>query len=78
MQAKLIAIGNSEGVRIPKSMIKDAKLGKQLELVVKDDTIVIKSFKRAVRPGWRDEAKRCAEEKNSDLEAWEVTTGDGD
>ena len=38
--AKLVAIGNSRGVRIPKAMIEQIGLGEDVELEVVDGTIV--------------------------------------
>ena len=58
--AKLVAIGNSRGVRIPKAMIEQIGLGEEVELVVVDGTIVIRR-KRRPREGWAEAAKLLAE-----------------
>ena len=57
--AKLVAIGNSRGVRLPKAMIEQAGLGADIELEVIDGTIVIRSH-RPVRAGWAEAAKLMA------------------
>ncbi len=57
--AKLVAIGNSRGVRIPKAMIEQIGLGEEVELEVVDGTIVIRR-KRRPREGWAEAAKLLA------------------
>ena len=50
--AKIIQIGNSQGIRIPKPIIELAKLGdKELEFVVMDSGLLITPEKK-VRVGW--------------------------
>mgnify|MGYP003340510491 CR=1 FL=1 len=46
MRAKLVRIGNSRGVRLPKAMIEEAGLGDDLELTVRDGEIVIARVKK--------------------------------
>ena len=58
--AKLVAIGNSRGVRIPKAMIEQTGLGEEVELEVVDGTIVIRR-KRRPREGWAEAATLLAE-----------------
>ena len=50
--AKIIQIGNSQGIRIPKPIIELANLGdKELEFVVMDSGLLITPEKK-VRVGW--------------------------
>ncbi|MDA1080343.1 MAG: AbrB/MazE/SpoVT family DNA-binding domain-containing protein [Gemmatimonadetes bacterium] len=56
MLAKLVRIGNSRGVRLPKGMIEEAGLGDEVELTVRKGEIVIARVKK-VREGWADDAK---------------------
>ena len=50
--AKIIQIGNSQGIRIPKPIIELASLGdKELEFVVMDSGLLITPEKK-VRVGW--------------------------
>ena len=57
--AKLVAIGNSRGVRLPKALIEQAGLGHDLELELVAGSIVIRR-KRAPREGWAEAARRMA------------------
>jgi antitoxin MazE len=61
MKVSLISIGNSKGVRIPASVIRECGLGAELELRVKNGSVVL-SPARAVRGGWSDAFRRMAAE----------------
>ena len=53
--AKIIQIGNSQGIRIPKPLISLANLeGKELEYVVMDSGLLITPEKK-VRVGWEND-----------------------
>ena len=58
MKTELVRIGNSRGIRIPKPIIEQCRLGDTVELRIEDDRVVISS-ERAPRQGW-DEAFRAA------------------
>jgi antitoxin MazE len=57
MKTRLVRIGNSRGVRLPKAIIVQAGLTDQVELAVRDGAIVIASTTSA-RSGWADAARR--------------------
>jgi antitoxin MazE len=49
----LIKIGNSQGIRIPKALIKQAGLeGIELEFILVDDGLLIKPLGYPVRHSW--------------------------
>ena len=53
--AKIIQIGNSQGIRIPKPLIALANLeGKELEYVVMESGLLITPEKK-VRVGWKND-----------------------
>lgn len=56
-KTKLVRIGNSRGVRLPKPLIAQAGLADDVELVVRGNTIVIVT-RRTVRQGWAEAAQR--------------------
>jgi antitoxin MazE len=58
MHASLMKIGNSQGIRLPKAVIEQAGLKKDLDLEVVDDAVIIRSAKQA-RAGWAEAAKIC-------------------
>ena len=51
MKINLISIGNSKGIRIPSSVIKQCGLGNELEMRVENGVIVLAPV-RSVRKGW--------------------------
>ena len=59
MRAKLISIGNSKGVRIPKAVIEQCGLGGEVELEVSEDRLIVQSPK-APRQGWAAAFARMA------------------
>lgn len=60
MKARLVRIGNSRGVRLPKPLIEQAGLGEVVELLVQDGAILIQST-AAPRTGWAEAARNLAE-----------------
>ncbi|NTV82568.1 MAG: AbrB/MazE/SpoVT family DNA-binding domain-containing protein [Chlorobaculum sp.] len=68
----LIRIGNSQGIRIPKAIIKQAKLGdKELEFEVIDEGLLIKPLKTP-RKGWKEQFEQCrtAHVLNEEEQEW--------
>lgn len=55
MKTRLIRIGNSRGVRIPKPLIEQAGLGDDVELRVSDGAIVVARLRRP-REAWAEAA----------------------
>ena len=64
MRTRLVRIGNSRGIRIPKLLIEQAGLEDEVELRVVEHGIVIESV-RAPRAGW-GEAARLVRERGED------------
>jgi antitoxin MazE len=52
MKTRIVRIGNSQGVRIPKPLIEQAGLGGEVEITVHDGSLVIKPVAKAPRDGW--------------------------
>jgi antitoxin MazE len=57
MKTRLVRIGNSRGVRIPKPLIEQAGLTDEVEMGLRDGAIVIQPA-ATLRSGWADAAKR--------------------
>ena len=66
MKTRLIRVGNSRGVRLPKPLIEEAGLTDAVELRVRDGAIVIARVARA-RSGWAEAAQRMRERDEDDL-----------
>ena len=65
MKAKIVRIGNSRGVRIPKPLLEEAGLEEQVQLRVVEGGIMIESERRP-RAGWAD-AAALAKERGDDV-----------
>ena len=57
MKARLVSIGNSRGIRLPKAVIQEAQLTDEVELKAEPGCIIIRSAKPP-RMGWAEAAKR--------------------
>jgi len=77
MRTKLIRIGNSQGVCLPKAVVEQAGLGKELELEVHDDRVVIQVAREA-RRDWDAAAAACHAAADDQLPDWDGVSGDGD
>jgi antitoxin MazE len=65
MKTRLIRIGNSRGVRLPKAIIAQAGLTEEVELGVRDGAVVIARTSSA-RSGWANAAKQMRQ-RDEDL-----------
>src|SRR5256712_10738861 len=64
MKTRIVRVGNSRGVRLPKLLLQQARLADEVELQVKPGRIVIRALRRP-RAGWA-EAARQAHERGDD------------
>ena len=66
MKTKLVPIGNSRGVRLPKPMITEAGLGDEVDIHVRDGAIIITSMKNP-RAGWAESARLMHDREEDQL-----------
>lgn len=66
MKAKLIQIGNSRGIRLPKPVIEQCGLEGEVELEVRNQHLIIRSASRP-REGWSDAFARMSEQGDDEL-----------
>jgi antitoxin MazE len=66
MKSRLIRIGNSRGVRLPKPLIQEAGLADEIELSVQEGAVRISSAAKA-RAGWAEAARRLREREGDRL-----------
>lgn len=60
VKSRIVKMGNSKGVRIPKPILEQLALGEEVELSVRGDQLVIRPGKRP-RSGWEAQFQRMAE-----------------
>ncbi|NIV92310.1 AbrB/MazE/SpoVT family DNA-binding domain-containing protein [candidate division KSB1 bacterium] len=73
MRTRIIQIGNSQGIRIPKLLLEQSGLSDEVELKVKQEEIIITPVKKT-RQGWEDAFRKMAEQgddKLDDQSSWD-------
>lgn len=66
VKSRIIKIGNSQGIRIPKLLLEQAKLVEEVELELQEERIVIRSAGKA-RQGWEEAFRAMAEQGDDEL-----------
>jgi len=66
MKAKIVRIGNSKGIRLPKPLLEQVGLVDEVDLEVRNGELII-SPSDPVRAGWREAAISLAERKEDAL-----------
>ena len=61
LKVRIIKIGNSQGVRIPKAWLEQLNFTDEVELVVQPDQLVIRSSYSA-RHGWKQQFAKMAQQ----------------
>ena len=59
MRARIVRIGNSQGIRIPKALLAQTDLRDEVEITVRRGTLVISATAPA-RSGWDDAFRQMA------------------
>lgn len=77
MKLKLVRIGNSQGIRLPKAVIDQCGLGKEVELEVDGAMIVIRASRPKARKGW-DRAFKEMHEQKDDVVLWQAAESSWD
>ena len=65
MRTRIVRIGNSQGIRIPKLLLERSNLADEVELEAEEDRIIIRST-RQPRHGWEN-AFRAMAKSGDDL-----------
>jgi antitoxin MazE len=60
MRTRIVKIGNSQGVRIPKLLLERSNLAEEVELEAEDNRIIIRSMKQP-RQDWESAFRAMAE-----------------
>jgi len=56
MKSKIVKIGNSQGIRIPKPLIEQLGIEREIEIYVEDNRLIISRVEET-RSGWGDTFK---------------------
>jgi antitoxin MazE len=66
MKARIVKIGNSQGIRIPKLLLERSNLAEEVELEAQENQIVIRSA-RQPRQNWESAFRAMAENGDDEL-----------
>ncbi len=80
LKTRVVRIGNSQGIRIPKLVLEQLKLHDEIELQVKDGELIVRPLARA-RAGWAEQCRQMAERGDDQLldpETLSASKWDGD
>jgi antitoxin MazE len=66
IKTRLVKIGNSQGVRIPKLVLDQLNLSSDIELEVQDDHLIVRPSTRP-RADWREHFRQMAEHGDDQL-----------
>jgi len=66
MKTRIVRIGNSQGIRIPKPLLEQAGLGDEVELRLEPEGILLAAAS-APRTGWAEAAQELRERGGEDV-----------
>jgi len=66
MKTKIVRIGNSQGIRLPKILLHQIGAGNEIEMEVEKDRIILKPI-RMRRNGWFEAFSKMAANKDDQL-----------
>lgn len=59
LTTRIVRIGNSQGIRIPKALLQQLGFSDQVTLEVQEDQLVIRPI-RTIRHGWEEQFQQMA------------------
>lgn len=66
VRSRIVRIGNSQGIRIPRLLLEQSDLREEVELVVQQGHIIVRPA-HCVREGWDEAFKAMVEREDDDL-----------
>lgn len=65
MQTKIVKIGNSQGIRIPKKILEQCGFGSSVEMEIKNGNLILTAVK--TREGWEESFQEMAANQDDKL-----------
>lgn len=69
MKLNLVKIGNSQGIRLPKSLLQQLKIADTIEVEVREGEMILRAPQHP-RAGWSEAFAAAAHEGQDDLVEW--------
>ncbi|MDJ0677927.1 MAG: AbrB/MazE/SpoVT family DNA-binding domain-containing protein [Calothrix sp. MO_167.B42] len=76
IRTRIVRIGNSQGIRIPKPLLEQSGIHTEVEIEVQDDRLIVRAAPQ-LRVGW-DEAFAKMAQRNDDVLLDDVSTTNWD
>jgi antitoxin MazE len=73
MRLRIVKIGNSQGIRIPKPLLEQLNINEDVDIVVENNQMIIRPVSNP-RAGWNDAFRKMAENGDDVLIDGEQTT----
>ena len=67
MTASVVQIGNSRGIRLPKNILRELKIKDEVEMIVSNDSLLIKNIEKKPREGWNEAFSQMSKNKEDKL-----------
>lgn len=67
MEAVIVSIGNSKGIRIPKVILEQCHIKQRVYLETKGESIIIRPLRREPRKDWGQAFQKMHENKDDQL-----------
>ncbi|TGM55121.1 AbrB/MazE/SpoVT family DNA-binding domain-containing protein [Leptospira biflexa] len=67
MKVAVVQIGNSKGIRIPKTVLAECQIEDAVDLQIEGDKIIISPYKQRPRQGWSTQFQEMAKENDDSL-----------
>lgn len=65
-KARVIRIGNSRGIRVPRALLEQAQLPEEVELQAQPGRLIVRAARRP-RAGWAEAARAMRERPHDEL-----------
>jgi antitoxin MazE len=66
IRTRIVKIGNSQGIRLPKPLLEQSGIQAEVEIEVQDDRLIIRAASQS-RLGWEDAFASMAEQQDDAL-----------
>ena len=77
IKTRIVKIGNSQGIRIPKVLLEQLGLGPEVEIAVQQNQLLIRSAQHP-RAGWAEQFQTMAEQGDDKLLDGDLSTSSWD
>ena len=67
MLASVVQIGDSRGIKLPQNILRELSIEDEVEMVVHNDELIIKSTERKPRQGWSEAFAKMSDAQEDKL-----------